>query len=48
MVTQSKEDVYKGSTNINDPGACATLAPKRLLDRLIQLAEKSRSGKIPF
>ena len=48
MVKLSKEDVFKGSTNINDPGACATLASKRLLDRLIQFAEKSRSGKIPF
>ena len=48
MVTLSKEDVFKGSTNINDPIACATLAPKRLLDHLIQFAEKSRSGKIPF
>ena len=45
----SEEDVFKGTTNINDPGACATLASKRLLDRLhvIQFAEKSRSGKIP-
>ena len=25
MVTLSKDDVYKGSTNINDPGACAIL-----------------------
>ena len=48
MVTLSKEDVFKGSTNINDPGACATLASKRLLDRLIQFAEKSRSGKMPW
>ena len=31
-VTLSKEDVSKGSSNINDPGACATLASKRLLD----------------
>ena len=34
-LTLSKEDFFKGSTNINDPGACATLASKRLLDRLI-------------
>ena len=44
----SKEDVFKGSTKIKNLGACATLASKRLLDRLIQFAEKSRSGKIPF
>ena len=44
----SKEDVFKGSTNVNDRGACANLASKRLLDHLIQFAEKSRSGKIPF
>ena len=48
MVTLSKEDVFNGSTNINDPGACATLASKRLLDRLIQFAEKSRHIKMPF
>ena len=48
MVTLSKGDVFKGPTYINDPGACATLASKRLLDRVIQFAEKSRSGKIPF
>ena len=48
MVTLSKGDVFKRSTNKNDPGACATLASKRLLDRVIQFAEKSRSGKIPF
>ena len=48
MVTLSKEDVFKESTYIKDTGACATLASKRLLDRLIQFAEKSRSGKIPF
>ena len=47
-VTLSKEDAFKGPTNINDPGACATLSSKGLLDRLIQCAEKSRSGKIPF
>ena len=44
----SKEDVFKGSTNINEPGACAFLASKRLLDCLIQFAEKSKSIKIPF
>ena len=44
----SKEAVFKGSTNINDPGVCATLASTRFRDRLIQFAEKSRSGKIPF
>ena len=48
MVTLSKEDLFKGSTNINVLGACATLASKRLLDHLIQFIEKSRSGKIPF
>ena len=42
MVRLSKEDIFKGSANINDSGACANLAPKRLLDRLIQFAEKSR------
>ena len=47
-VTLSNEDVFKRSTNINYPGACATLASKRLLDGLIHFAEKSRSGKIPF
>ena len=41
MLTLSKEDPFKGLTNINDLGA--TLASKRSLDRLIQLAEKSRS-----
>ena len=46
--TLSKEDVFKTFTNINDQGACATLASKRLLDPLIQFAEKSRSGKLPF
>ena len=35
----SKEDVFKGSTNTNDPGACATLASKQLLDHSIQFAE---------
>ena len=44
----SKEDVFKGSTNRNVPGACATLAPKRLLDCLIQFAEKSRSREMPL
>ena len=44
----SKEEVFKGSTNINVPGACASLASKRLLDRLIQCAEKSRSEKYHF
>ena len=41
----SEEDVFKGSANMNDPVACATLALKRLLKRLIQFAEKSRRGK---
>ena len=36
----SKEDVFKGSNNINDAGACATLATKRFIDRLIQFTEK--------
>ena len=31
-VTLSKEDVFKGSTNINVLDTCATLASKRLLD----------------
>ena len=44
----SKGDVFKRSTNRNVIGACATLASKRLLDRLIKFAEKSRSGKMPF
>ena len=48
MVTLSKEDVFNKSTNINDPGACATLAPKTFLDRLIRFAEKSRREKITF
>ena len=48
MVTLSRAEVFKGSTNINVVGACATLASERLLDRLSQFAEKSRSGKIPF
>ena len=50
MVTLSKEDVFNESTNIhvNDLGTCATLAPKRFLDRLIQFAEKSKRGKIAF
>ena len=47
-VTLSKEDVFKGSTNITVLGACASLASIRLLDRLNQVAEKSRSGKLPF
>ena len=47
-VTLSKEDVLKGSTNRNVLGACATLASKILLYRLIQFAEKLRSGKMPF
>ena len=34
MLTLSNEDVFKGSTNINDLGACATLASNRLLDSL--------------
>ena len=42
-VTLSKDDVFKRSTNTNDPAVCATLASKRLLERLIQFAEKSRS-----
>ena len=44
----TKEDVCKGSTNINDPGAYAKLASKGLLNPLIQFAEKSRSGKYHF
>ena len=48
MVTLSKEEMFKGSTNRNVRGACATLSSKRLLDRLIQFAEKSKSGKMPY
>ena len=48
MATLYKEDVFKGSTTIIVPGACATLASKRLHDRLIQFAEISRSTKMPF
>ena len=44
----SKFDVFKGSTNRNVLGACATLALKRLLDRLIQFAEKLRVEKYHF
>ena len=47
-VALSKADVFKGSTNRNGPGACATLASKRLLERLIQFAEKVKKWKIPF
>ena len=47
-VTLSKGDVFKGPTNRNVPDACPNLSSKRLLDRWIQFAEKSRSGKIPF
>ena len=47
-VTLSKEDVLKGLTIINVPGAFATLVSKKLLDHMIQFAEKSRSRKIPF
>ena len=47
-VTLSEGDVFKGSTNRNVSGACPTLASKRLFERWIQFAEKSRSGKIPF
>ena len=42
-ITLSKADVFKGLTNRNVPGVCATLVSKTLLDRLIQFAEKSRS-----
>ena len=41
----SKEDVFEGSTNRNVPGSSVTLASERLLDCLIQIAEKSRSAK---
>ena len=44
----SNADVFKGSTNRNVPGACATLASNILHDRLIQFAEKVKKGKIPF
>ena len=47
-ITLSKENVFEGSTNIDDPGACATLASKRILVRLILFAEKSKSDKLPF
>ena len=44
----SKEDVFKGPTNRHVPDACANLTSNRLLDLLIQFAEKSRSLKMPF
>ena len=44
-VTLSKEDVFNGSSNIKDPDDCATLATKRLLDRLIQFAKKVKKWK---
>ena len=47
-VTLSKEDVFKGPTNRNVPGACAILATKRLFDLFIQFAVKSGSGKCHF
>ena len=40
MVTLSKADVFKGSTNRNVPGTCATPASKRLFDCSIQFAEE--------
>ena len=48
MVTLTKADVFKGTTNRNVPGSCATLASKRLLDRSIQFAEEVKKWKIPF
>ena len=47
-VKLSKANVFKGSTNRNVPGACATLALKRLLERLIQFAEKVKKWKKHF
>ena len=44
----SKADVFKGSTDRNVPGTCATLASKRLLDRSIQFAEGVKKRKILF
>ena len=48
MITLSKKDVFKGPTHRHGPGACANLTSNRLLDLLIQFAEKSRSVKMPF
>ena len=44
----SKEDAFKLPTNRNVPDVCAIQASKRFLDLLIQLAEKSKSGKCHF
>ena len=44
----SKADFFKDSTNRNVPGACATLALKRLPDCSIQFAENVKKWKIPF
>ena len=48
MVKLSKEDIFSGPTNKKVPCACASLAPKSLLDLLIQVAEKSKSGTCYF
>ena len=47
-VTLSKADLFKGSTDRNVPGTCATLVSKRLLDRSIQFAENVKKWKITF
>ena len=47
-VTLSEEDVFKVSTNINVMDACATLASKQVLDRLIQFAESQEVEKYNF
>ena len=46
--TLSKEGVFKGPTNRHVPGAFANLTSNRLLDLLIQFAEKSKSVKMSF
>ena len=46
-MTLSKEDVVKEIYR-HVPGACANLTLNRLLDLLIQFAEKSRSVKMSF
>ena len=44
----SEEDVFKGSPNINVLGACATLASKRLLGRLISSLKSQEVEKYRF
>ena len=47
-MTLSKENVFHGQTTEIVPGACDNLTSNRLLDLLIQFAEKSRSVKMQF